>query len=113
MKPEAGMRLRGVKGRIYELNRPLGAGSFASVWRAEDPATNARYAIKIFEIGGSLETTADLEEANERERAVLTDLLKLQCPFLIRMDEAFKDVDSGLYCIAMTLVEGSSLHERM
>jgi serine/threonine protein kinase len=106
------MRLVGVKRRIYELKRRLGAGSFASVWRAEVSAANL-HAIKIFELSGSLDTPEDVEEACKRETAVLTDILKLGCPYLIQMDEAFKDVESGLHCIAMTLVEGSSLHERM
>lgn len=107
------MQLIGAKMRTYELKGWLGSGSFASVWRAEDPATHALYAIKIFELGDSLETTKDVEKAHEWERAVLTDIRELRCPYLIRMDETFKDVESGLYCIAMTLVEGSSLHERM
>lgn len=113
MQPKVGMRLESVKGRVYELNRLLGAGSFASVWRAENSATNVHHAVKIFQLRGSLETTADVEEAYERERAALIDILKLGCPYLIQMDEAFKDVQSDLHCIAMTLVEGSSLHERM
>lgn len=113
--PYENMRLEGVKERAYVLKEKLGGGSFASVWRALDQETHDSYAIKIFETGAkrSLETPEQAEEACAREVAVLIAIRDLRCPYLIRIDESFKDVASGLYCIVMNLVEGDSLKGRM
>lgn len=112
-RPYEEMRLEGVKQRVYVLQTRLGGGSFASVWRALDQETHDSYAIKIFETGGSLESPEQAEKASGREVAVLMAVRALNCPYLIEMDEAFKDLASGLYCVVMKLVEGETLKDRM
>jgi serine/threonine protein kinase len=112
-RPHEEMRLDSAKQRVYVLKERLGGGGFASVWRALDEETNDSYAIKIFETTGSLETPEQAEEASRRELVALMDIRGSNCPYLIRVDEAFKDIASGLYCIVMNLVEGDSLKDRM
>lgn len=111
--PTVGMELQGIKERKYELKERLGGGSFASAWRAEVSDIRTPFAIKIFQIGDALADMVDVEQAWGREVQVLTDIRDAQCPHLVRLHESFKDEGSGLCCIVMNLVAGSSLQDRM
>lgn len=108
-----GMELESNKDRTYELKKRLGRGSFASVWKAEDTREHTLSAIKVFELHDALATIEELKKAFGREREVLSEIRHLGCPHLVRMTESFEDEATGLYCIVMTLVEGSSLQDRM
>jgi serine/threonine protein kinase len=110
---EAGTRLQGFKERIYILKDKLGSGSFASVWRAEVQGTGFTFAIKIFEVRDALGGAADVKEAYGREATVLMDVRDARCPHVIRIEEHFEDAETGLFCIVMNLVEGSSLEKCM
>lgn len=107
------MRLQGFKERIYILKDKLGSGSFASVWRTEVQGTGLTFAIKIFEVRDALGDVADVKEAYGREATVLMDVRDARCPHVIRIEEHFEDAETGLFCIVMNLVEGSSLQDRM
>jgi serine/threonine protein kinase len=108
-----GMTLEGVKDRKYVLKARLGSGSFASVWRAEIKETNECFAIKVFEIREALGSVEDAKRAYAREAAVLMDVRDAHCPHVVRIEENFEDEESGLCCIVMTLVEATSLQERV
>jgi serine/threonine protein kinase len=90
----------------YQLEVPLGRGSFGKVWRANDVATRRSVAVKIVELGEILDAPL-LAEVIARFRLEAITAGQLKHPNIVAAYEAGR-VANELF-LAMELVEGASL----
>ncbi len=89
----------------YRINRLLGRGSAAEVYRASHIETGEEYALKALHIRASDQTLA--RRRFEREMAVVA---RLDHPGICRVHD-FGCVSPGSYYIVMDLIEGTSLRD--
>jgi eukaryotic-like serine/threonine-protein kinase len=90
-------------GGRYRLERPIGSGGMASVWRATDEGTGAVVAVK--RMHPRVQEDADLLVRFRREAQVVA---RLDHPCIVRLIDEGADDDDGPY-IVFELVEGTTL----
>ncbi len=95
-----------VAGR-FRMERSLGSGGMADVFAARDLATGRPVAVKLLK-----KDIADNAEATERLRREGEVLKKLEHPAIVRL-ETFGKLEDGRLFIAMELLEGETLGERI
>ena len=89
----------------YRLERPLGAGATATVWRARDVELGRSVALKLLDVDGA---EPDLADRFLREGRILGRLVHPNIvPVLAAGD------DGGRPYLVMALVEGRTLRERV
>ena len=91
---------------IYEILAPLGAGGMGEVYRARDTKLGRSVAIKV--LPAALATDLDRIARFEREAKVLASLTHANIAALYGMEVA-----DGGHVLAMELVEGETLAERL
>lgn len=89
----------------YQINRLLGRGSAAEVYRASRIETGEEFALKLLHIRASDQTLA--RHRFEREMAVVA---RLDHPGISHIHE-FGGVSPGTYYIVMDLIDGASLRD--
>src|SRR4051812_14663339 len=95
-----------VLGERYRLLRPLGRGGMGSVWRAEHLTLNSAVALKLIETPDETDPTALQRFLREARLAAA-----LRSPHVVQMFDY--GVDQQTPYIAMELLEGESLAERL
>jgi serine/threonine protein kinase len=93
---------RAYSSRAYTLGKLLGEGGFGKVFAARSEM-GSTHAVKVVED----------QDAYNHEIGMLDAIRKLQCAFLIEMEEFFKDQASGALCIVMPLAHGGTLKDAM
>jgi eukaryotic-like serine/threonine-protein kinase len=102
MRPHTGTTLRG----RYRLERQLGSGASATVWRAFDTVLERRVAVKILAV--ELGESADKLERFRREARALA---KLGHPHIVTVIDTGED--EGTPFIVLEYVAGETLKERI
>lgn len=97
----SGRRLGG-----FELIEPLGAGSFGSVWRARQVRLEREVAVKVLDPLVARDPNAARRFEREGRSAA-----SLEHPSIVAVYEAGDD--DGLYFLAMRLVDGETLADRI
>jgi serine/threonine protein kinase len=100
--PVATLLQRACSNRVYTLGKLLGEGGFGKVFEARSEM-GSMHAVKVVED----------QDAYDHEIGMLDAIKKLQCAFLIKMEEFFKDQASGALCIVMPLAHGGTLKDAM
>ena len=90
----------------YEILSPLGAGGMGEVWRARDSSLRREVAIKVLPAG--LAGNPDYLARFEREARALAALNHASIAAIYGLEEA-----EGIRFLAMELVEGETLAERL
>jgi serine/threonine protein kinase len=93
-------------GERYRLLRPLGRGGMGSVWRAEHLTLNSAVALKLIETPDETDPTSLQRFLREARLAAA-----LRSPHVVQMFDY--GVDQQTPYIAMELLEGESLAERL
>ncbi len=93
----------------YRLERVLGSGAFATVWLAEDPALEARVAIKV--LADNWANNADVRERFLTEARLLR---RVDDPRLVRVfDVGLSEDDEERPYFVMEFVPGGTLADRI
>jgi serine/threonine protein kinase len=93
----------------YRLERVLGSGAFATVWLAEDPALEARVAIKVL-----ADNWANNADVRERFLAEARLLRRVNDPRLVRVfDVGISQDDDARPYFVMEYVPGGTLADRI
>jgi serine/threonine protein kinase len=93
----------------YRLERVLGSGAFATVWLAEDPALEARVAIKVL-----ADNWANNADVRERFLAEARLLRRVNDPRLVRVfDVGISEDDDARPYFVMEYVPGGTLADRI
>ena len=90
----------------YRLLDQLGQGGMGTVWRAEHVALGSKVAVKLIE--PAIATTPDALERFYREAKAAA---ALACPHVVQIYDY--GVDDGIPYIAMELLDGESLGDRL
>ena len=96
----------------------MGGGCFGRVYLARRD-DGKHFAIKIFEVqaDGILITKKKVQEAFQHEQAILQKISShvKDCPFLVKLEESFEDMNTKLPCLVLTPVvdKGKTLEARM
>jgi eukaryotic-like serine/threonine-protein kinase len=96
-----------VVGGRYRLVARLGAGSMGEVWRAEHVTLGTGVAVKLVD----LEAKQDPEEVTQRFLQEARAVARLQSPHIVQILD--HGIDGGIAYMAMELLEGESLAERL
>ena len=93
----------------YVLLRLLGKGGMAEVYLAEEPLSHSLFAIKILDTSNtSPQDKADIETRFIREAE---EAIAIEHPNLVKVYEAAKDPDTGLYYLVMEYMTRGSCKE--
>ncbi|HKO89653.1 MAG TPA: serine/threonine-protein kinase, partial [Polyangiaceae bacterium] len=95
-----------VLGGKYRLMRPLARGGMGSVWHAEHLSLSSSVALKLIESGADVDSLATQRFLREARLAAA-----LRSPHVVQIFDY--GVDEGTPYIAMELLEGESLGERL
>lgn len=100
----------------YEIRGELGRGAFGRVLRAYDPETKREVALKI----PRLERFGDDVDSQHAKRKYVNKFLaegrrtaSLRHPGIVEVLEVGEEAETGWAYIAMELIEGETLHQRM
>ena len=93
--------------RTYTLVRLLGAGYSGTVWEARHACLPASFAVKVMH-----PEDRNNEHKSSRFRAEATTLFRLQHENLVRIWDA-NETEEGLFFLAMDLLEGETLTQRL
>ena len=91
----------------FRLERAIGAGGMAEVWRAFDLHTERTVALKLLK--AEVRSSAEAVQRLRREGEVLS---ALSHPAIVRV-ETYGQLESGVVFVAMELLEGETLGARM
>jgi protein kinase-like protein len=97
-----------VLGGKYRLDRPIGKGGMGEVWRARRLDLDADVAIKVMHLGSAGDETAFARFQREARAAA-----GLRSPHVVQIFDFGRDEATGVPFIAMELLEGESLRERL
>jgi serine/threonine protein kinase len=87
----------------YKIERTIGKGSFATVRKCKNRATNEYFAVKIL----SKRKMAEEDKASLMQE--ITIMKQIDHPNIVKMVDFFED--EGHYCIVMEMMQGGELFE--
>jgi serine/threonine-protein kinase len=97
-----------VLGGKYRLDHPIGKGGMGEVWRARRLDLDADVAIKVMSLGGGESDPAFARFQREARAAA-----GLRSPHVVQIFDFGRDESTGTPFIAMELLEGESLRQRL
>ncbi|MCZ7677341.1 MAG: serine/threonine protein kinase [Sandaracinaceae bacterium] len=106
-KPAAAFTVGSVVAQRYRLEKQLGEGGMAEVFRAEDIASGRRVAVKI--LRPEIATNPEAVERTKREGELLS---QIDNPAIVQV-ETFGQLEDGTVFLVMELLEGETLGERI
>ncbi|HEY8428436.1 MAG TPA: serine/threonine-protein kinase [Sandaracinaceae bacterium] len=106
-KHAAGFTIGSVVAGRYRLEKQLGEGGMAEVFRAEDLTDGRRVAVKI--LRADIATNPEAVERTKREGELLS---QIDNPAIVQV-ETFGQLEDGTVFLVMELLEGETLGERM
>jgi calcium/calmodulin-dependent protein kinase I len=89
----------------YKIERTIGKGSFATVRKCKNRATNEYFAVKIL----SKRKMAEEDKASLMQE--ITIMKQIDHPNIVKMVDFFED--EGHYCIVMEMMQGGELFEQI